>query len=248
MMRKFLREQKLKNSSFPEDMQEIQQLIDSAVKQKGTLLQTAVDPKLFTSIVASLDGNPQATDFSKTDAQFPLPPVWKTAVNADYVKKLRHMYEYIYPNLRILHVSSFCHTFKHLLLSGCHYQSHSTDNQQASTVFAVWFDSAKRPAVIREFLSHDITIVKENGKSERIVHVLAKIEWYVKHPLCTARYSSPLQIWSNDFEYSVPLHASFMPVARIQESCVAVKTVLMVSGRQKENVNVIISLPKATML
>lgn len=248
MMRKFLREQELMNSKFPDEMQEIQELIDDAVKQRGTLLQTTVDPRLFTTTAATVDGNPPEINFTKTEAEFPLPPICKTAVNAQYVRKLRHMYEYIYPNHRILHVSSFCQKFKHLLLSGCRYKSHPTDNQQASTVFAVWFDGTKRPAVIREFLSHDIMLVKENGKSERITHILAKVEWFVKHPLCTARYSSPLQIWCNDFESSLPPHANFMPVVRIQESCVSVKTVIMVSSTQKEKVNVIIPLPKSIMI
>lgn len=81
------------------------------------------------------------------------------------------------------------------------------------------FDDSSRPAIIRDFLQHDVVIKMENGKSQKITHLLALVEWYARHPQCN-RYSKPVEIWANHFESVIPEHAFYVPVGRFQSSCV----------------------------
>ena len=102
----------------------------------------------------------------------------------------------------------------------------------------------KRPAIVREFMQHDVFLVDENNKSQRITHVLAYVQQYTYY-FGTNIYSYPTEIWANKFEpYS---NFSYMPVGRIQQKCVAVKATLK-GNNQREKINVIIPLPSATRL
>ena len=128
----------------------------------------------------------------------------------------------MYPAGRILQISSFCDKFKCLFYKGCRYISNPSNYQLASTIFAQWFDDTSRPAVIREFLQHDVVVQVENGKSQRITHILALVEWYVRHPQCN-KYSKPVEVWANHFETVIPGHAYYVPVGRFQSNCVSVR-------------------------
>ena len=124
----------------------------------------------------------------------------------------------MYAGGRIIHVSSFCDKFKNLLYKGYCCTVDSACNQQPSTVITRWFDDSSRPAIIRDFLQHGV-IKMENGKSQKITHLLALVEWYARHPQCN-RYSKPVEIWANHFESVIPEHAFYVPVGRFQSSCV----------------------------
>ena len=102
---------------------------------------------------------------------------------------------------------------------GCRCAADSACNQQPSTVITQWFDDSSRPAIIRDFLQHDVVIKMENGKSQKITHLLALVEWYARRPQCN-RYSKPVEIWANHFESVIPEHAFYVPVGRFQSSCV----------------------------
>lgn len=141
------------------------------------------------------------------------------AIESDDVRRLQKTYETMYAGGRIIHVSSFCDKFKHLLYKGYHCAADSACNQQPSTVITQWFDDSSRPAIIRDFLQHDVVIKMENGKSQKITHLLALVEWYARHPQCN-RYSKPVEIWANHFESVIPEHAFYVPVGRFQSSCV----------------------------
>ena len=71
----------------------------------------------------------------------------------------------MYAARRILHITSFSDKFKHLLYKGCRYTSDFTAHQQVSTVFLQWFDNYSRPAVIWEFLQHDVVVEMNCGKA-----------------------------------------------------------------------------------
>ena len=90
---------------------------------------------------------------------------------------------------------------------------------QPSSVITQWFDDSSRPAIIRDFLQHDVVIKMENGKSQKIPHLLALVEWYARHPQCN-RCLKPVEIWANHFESVIPEHAFYVPVGRFQSSCV----------------------------
>ena len=163
------------------------------------------------------------------------------------VRLLTKMYEMMYPATRILQTSSFCDKFKSILYKGYHYTSNSINCHQASTVFAKWFDDTSRPAVVREFLQHDVVVQTGNGKSKRITHILALVDWYARHPQCN-RYSKPVEVWANYYESIIPEHAHYVPVGRFQSSCVSVKYHVPLLRHQQEKVNVIIPLPRSTLL
>ena len=192
-MRKFLREKELMRTPFPEGMEEFQQLLYCENKQKGTLLEASVGLQLFSNKTESEKGNPADVDLSKSETQVPLTPIKRDAIESADVRKLQKTYERMYAARRILHIPSFCDKFKHLLDKG-------------STVFLQWFDDSSRPAVIQEFLQHDVVVEMNCGKSQRVTHILALVEWYARHLQCK-RYSKPVEVWANYFESLVPEHA-----------------------------------------
>lgn len=241
IMRKFLREKELMRTPFPEGMEEFQQLLYCENKQKGTLLEASVGLQLFSNMIESEIGNPADVDLSKSETQVPLPPIKRDAIESADVRKLQKTYERMYAARRILHIPSFCDKFKHLLYKGCRYTSDLTAHQQASRVFLQWFDDSSRPAVIREFLQHDVVVEMNCGKSQRVTHILALVEWYARHPQCN-RYSKPVEVWANYFESLVPEHAHYVPVGRFQSNCVSVRYQVPVLNHQYEKVNVIIPL------
>lgn len=177
-MRKFFRERDLKRTVFPEGREEFQQRLDHGERQKGTLGETSVRAQLFLNMIQCETGNPLEVNLSKTEAQVPLPPIKRNVIDYSDVKLLAKTYEKMYPAARILQISSFCDKFKYLLYMGYRYSANFSNCQQASTVLAQWFDDTSRPAVVREFLQHDVVVQTENGKSQRVTHILALVEWY----------------------------------------------------------------------
>ena len=218
-MRKFIREKELKRAIFSGGMEEFQQLLDCEGKQKGTLLEASVSFQQFCNMFESETGSPVYVNLSKTETQVPLPPIKRDAIESDDVRRLQKTYEAIYAGGRIIHVPSFCDKFKHLLYEGYRCMADSACNQQASTVITQWFDDSNRPAIIRDFLQHDVFIKMENRKSQKITPLLALVEWYARHPQCN-RYLKPVEIWATHFESVIPELALYVPVGRFQSSCV----------------------------
>jgi len=152
------------------------------------------------------------------------------------------MYQIMYDNDNVRHVSYFYQSFKRLFYAGYYYHADSKNDSNASIVNAKWLDESKRPAIIRGFMIHDVVVEKQNGKSQKITHVLADVEWYAKYH-GTNIYSSPLEMWSSKFEdYS---SFCYMPVCRIQQKCVAVEAQGAQAHYVRDNLNVIIPLPSA---
>ena len=89
---------------------------------------------------------------------------------------LKEMYKLIYACDKIRHVSSFCQSFNNLLYGGSHYRSDRSNDDSASIVTAKWLGEMKRPAIVREFMLHDVVLVDENNKAQRITHVLAYVQ------------------------------------------------------------------------
>ena len=96
-------------------------------------------------------------------------------------------------------------------------------------------------AVILEFLQHDVVVEMNCGKSQRVTHILALVEWYARHLQCK-RYSKPVEVWANYSESLVPEHARYVLVGRFQSNCVLVRYQDPVLNHQYEKVNVIIPL------
>ena len=162
-------------------------------------------------MVQSETGSPGNVNLNKTKTQVPLPPIKRDAIESDDVRRLQKTYEAMYASGRIIHVSSFCDKFKYLLYKGCRYTENMACNQQASAVITQWFDDSSRSAIIRDFLQHDVVIKMENGKSQKITHHLALVEWYARHPQCN-RYSKPVEVWANHFKSVIPERAFYVPV------------------------------------
>ena len=111
-------------------MEEFQQLMDCEGKQKGTLLEASVRVQQFCNMVESETGSPVNVNLSKTETQVPLPPIKRDAIESDDVRRLQKTYETMYAGGRIIHVSSFCDKFKHLLYKGYRCAADSACNQQ----------------------------------------------------------------------------------------------------------------------
>ena len=111
-------------------MEEFQKLMDCEGKQKGTLLEASVRVQQFCNMVESETGSPVNVNLSKTETQVPLPPIKKDAIESDDVRRLQKTYETMYAGGRIIHVSSFCDKFKHLLYKGYRCAADSACNQQ----------------------------------------------------------------------------------------------------------------------
>ena len=129
-MRKFIRKKELKRAIFSGGMEEFQQLLDCEGKQKGTLLEASVSFQQFCNMVESETGSPVNVNLSKTETQVPLPPIKRDAIESDDVRRLQKTYEAMYAGGRIIHVSSFCDKFKHLLYKGYRCAADSACNQQ----------------------------------------------------------------------------------------------------------------------
>ena len=194
-MRKFLREKELMTTPFPEGMKISSSfyIVKTSKKELYNYLKqnASVGLQLFSNMRES--ENPADVDLSKRGTQVPLPPIKRDAIESADVRKFQKTYERIIAARRILHIPSFCDKFKHLLYKGCRYTSDFTAQQQASTVFLQWFDDSSRPAVIREFLQHDVVVEMNCGKSQRVTHILVLVEWYARHPQCN-RYSKPVKV------------------------------------------------------
>ena len=240
-MRKFIRERELMRTVFPEGMEECRQLLYCEGKQKGTLLEASVRPQLFCNMVGSETGSPANANLSKTETQVPLPAIKRDALEGPDLRRLQKTCEKMYSAGRILHVSNSCDNFKHLLYKDCRYTADLGSHQQASTVFTQWFDDSGRPAIIMEFLQHDVVVKMESGKSQRVTHLLALVEWYARHRQRN-RFSKPVEVWANYFESIIPEHASFVPVGRFQSNCVSVKYQVPLLRHRQEKVFVLIPL------
>ena len=244
IMRKFSRDKHVLTATFPEEMAHFTQLSENAAKPKGTLLEMTIGSEQYSEMIELGRGDPFEVNFTKTSAQVPLSPLKRKALEQIEMECLKEMYKLIYACDKIRHVSSFCQSFNNLLYAGSHYRSDRSNDDSASIVTAKWLGEMKRPAIVREFMLHDVVLVDENNKAQRITHVLAYVQWYT-HYFGTNIYSYPIEIWANKFEpYS---NFSYMPVGRIQQKCVAVKATLK-GNNQREKINVIIPLPSATRL
>lgn len=189
------------------------------------------------------DGDPFLVSFEKVPNQIPLPSIKRIAIDQSDTCSLRAMYQRLYPENVVRHVSNFC---DNLLYAGSNYRANLFKNCQASTITVQWFDETKKPGVIRRLLLHKAVIEKENGKCTNISHILAEMDWYSKH-VNQHRYSNPIEVWGTDFEPHS--HKSYMPVGRMQECCVVVRHKIPLGiGSEKQTVKVIIPLPKVVTL
>lgn len=244
-MRKFSRDRHVSAAKFPEEMAHFKQILESESKPKGTLLEMTVASEQYAEMLGLERGNPLELNFSKTKSQVPLSPLKRKALDQKKIRSLEEMYKLMYASDKIRHVSRFCQSFNRLLYAGNQYKSDFKFDDNASIITANWLDDLKRPAVIREFMLHDIILADDNNRKQKVTHVLAYVEWYTSY-LGTNIYSDPVEIWGNLFEpYS---KFSFMPVGRIQQKCIAVKGKVKSNSSQRVEINVIIPLPSATRL
>jgi len=192
-------------------------------------------------------GQPFEVNLAKTSAQVPLPPMMRKAFDETKARDIREMYQLIYSNDKICHVSRFFYSFYSLLYAGNYYRSSLKDVICSSIVTAKWFDDSKRPAIIREFMKHDIIVKDENNETKTVTYILAYVEWYACYTGPNNRYYAyPLEVWADRFMNNSKL--SFLPVGRIKQKCVAVKGKVKNRLNRKESINVIIPLQSETRM
>lgn len=241
IMRKFLRDRFVLSATFPDEMIHLGDMLNNSITAKGTLLEMSKRSEDYTDLINLELLNSSEINYSKTCLQVPLPPFKRKALDGVEMENLKAVYEFMYPNDKVRHISHFYQSFKCLFYAGSYYHADHKNNSSASVVSAKWLDESKRPAILRGFLRHDIVIEKSNGKVQKITHILADVQWFAKYHRDNF-YAHPVEVWSRDFEqYS---SFSFMPVSRIQEKCIVVEATFK-RGSIKENINVIIPLLSA---
>ena len=120
LMRKFLRERDLRKAGFPDGMADFHQVLDCYDRQRGILGDTSVHAQLFTNMIYCETGNPLEVNFSKTEAQVPLPPI-KSAIDISDVKLLEKDKRQNVFSCQNPTISSFCDKFKFLFFKGYRY-------------------------------------------------------------------------------------------------------------------------------
>ena len=112
-------------------MEEFQKLMDCEGKQKGTLLEASVRVQQFCNMVESETGSPVNVNLKvKLRLKYHYHQSKGDAIESNDVRRLQKTYEAMYAGGGIIHVSSFCDKFKHLLYKGYRCAADSACNQQ----------------------------------------------------------------------------------------------------------------------
>ena len=61
-------------------------------------------------------------------------------------------------------MSNVCKFFNSLLYAGNNYRSGRRNDDSVSMVPEKWLNEMKRPAIVREFILHDVVLEDENNK------------------------------------------------------------------------------------
>ena len=143
---------------------------------------------------------------------------------------LTHMYNVIYPNGDITHISRFYKQFKSLVVNGEEFISLSSRSQRSSAIIAHWatvigrIDTMgcgnPRVGLIKYFIRHTIKL-KVDSADKKIDSLLARVKWFEEHPRRNYFYQSVVvcgKLFSGDS------YATFIPVSRIMGRCTITQT------------------------
>lgn len=193
-MRKFLRDNELKQMSWPEDFQFCKDLLYSSssadVGSVGEVLK------------------PQSDDSQQVVR---LPPVKRVSIDSDDAEYLSNAYEEIYPDYSVMNVVRLSESFKKVQIN-----NRIISSSTKTGVFVKCFDGKKKPAQIQRFISNEVILCKEN-KRKKVSHIMAEVLFFKTHPKLRW-YPSSLEVWSTDFE-----SLCFIPISTFAGQFINVK-------------------------
>lgn len=144
--------------------------------------------------------------------------------DATQLENLRHLYSNMYSTPEVdIHVNSSYQKYKSLTVCGKVLWSPS---HSSSLVMAKWdskyFGSTSsnislevsRPLQVQFFVKHPIVI-----NSKILTHILAKVNWFKKHPL-HEEYGKPITVWHYDLFESSGIY-DIIPIQFIQKRTIS---------------------------
>ena len=220
LMKRFLNDQSICQVTVPAQFsEEFKSLVDFNLHGKcvGSVGDTLDPFKLNAAMTLSWD----VTDL--LDKCIVLPNYFTRGVfDASQLQNLRHLYSNMYSTPEVeIYVNSSFQKYKSLTVSGKILGSFRSPSHSSSLVMARWnskcFGSNSsnvsqvvcRPLQIQFFVKHPIVINKK-----LYTHILARVNWFKKHPL-QEEYGKPVTVWHHDLFESSGIH-DIIPIQLLQ--------------------------------
>ena len=252
-MRRFIRDNIVMNTDYPEEYQNIfQPLLHELLQntgQRGTIKDT-----LTNEIIKNIHYASRNTDYRDLpwyDLSMTIVPMNESVYTLNEVEHicLKQMYQKIFPNnFEEITVPHSARKLSDVMLFGDHFGSGIPRSKRSSFVTAFWCGASgevqdfntmyltPRPGKVSFYIRHAVIV-----NNERYEHILACVEWYLpcSEPMKNF-YGKPVELWKNNL-FELHKSAKFMPIQRIKSKFVHVP----------ENINgsdVLVVLPRNRFL
>ena len=123
------------------------------------------------------------------------------------------MYSLLYPTSTV-NYTRFYHQYKNILINDEEFLCDISLSKRSAAKWPKVVDvdphgeAPLRVAQVHYFIKHNVVLTK-NGESSSLIHILAKVSWYMDHPKRDHLHST-ITICSTTFDSS--LSACFLPV------------------------------------
>ena len=151
----------------------------------------------------------------------PIGPMTEHALPDEPMEKVKAMYDIIFKNHKVTHVSRLCRRFVRVKLAGTLYSSKKARTDRNSYICAYWLgdddksvntETICRPGCVQYYIKQNVIL----DYNTSVTMYLANVHWYATHPE-KYYFLSPNTLWYPDY---VPLsEASFMPISRMACRC-----------------------------
>ena len=241
MMKRFIQQMESQRS-FPQILDDLNSFFP--INTVGSVADSVVDSDTYIKQIQLAETTNLQSLIFDTDLIVPVGQMSQHALSTQEVTFLEQMYHTILPEYKLLHVSRLCYRFSRCKLGSKLVSSQLAKSDRSSYICANWLNSSSsvacRPAYVRYFLKHTLTIERDNKEMVSIQSYLAFVEWYKPHP--EREYlQRPVSLWYPDLE---PLSiASFMPINRIACRCAQSQAQFEFIERPHNNGQVVIIIP-----
>lgn len=217
-MTKFLREQAVGALSWPDNTTEFQALLKEEVK--GSVGETGNVDVISMMELATVH-NLQTISYKKPnrDVLKLIPPLKEKVLSSDDSKKLRSVYEQLYPSRTISLMSRFISQCRRIMFAN---ELIGSGNLKEAVIMAYWPGGGSslssieygrcRVGVIQYFLRHCITFSDQTTEE----HVFCYVLWKQDHP---SRDWFGKSATVTSMTYKVEDACCYMPVQRIAHHC-----------------------------
>lgn len=226
IMKKFLREQAVREISFPDDTEEFQDLLQSkqTLKLKGSVKETENAEETLSLLKLATIRAFETVSFevSKDDPRVKMiPPLYDKVLSSRDTTQLQAIYQQLYSQQTISFMSRFYCRCKRVMLGN--EVVGSANNMKHAVIMAYWpgrgcslanIDYARcRVGVVQYFLNHTLSFAPDGRNAE---HLFCYVSWKQNHSSYDWFGQSAIVV-STDSE--VEGACCFMPVQRIAYRC-----------------------------